>query len=168
MAAGRGRNALMEILTNNNIQHKVIEHPAVFTVDEMMKHLTGIEDGLVTKNLFLKDKKKKLWLLTAVHSKEVKLAEVAKTVGAPGGLRFADEAIMIEKLGVAQGCATPLAIFNDSNNDVRLIVDSDLLAENRMVYSHPMENTATLGMTSSDFKKFIESTKHEPITIELA
>jgi len=74
---------------------------------------------------------------------------------------------MIEKLGVAQGCATPLAIFNDSGNDVRLIVDSDLLKENRMVYSHPLENTATLGMTSEDFKKFIECTKHEPITIDI-
>ena len=95
------------------------------------------------------------------------MAELAKTVGAPGGLRFADEAIMIEKLGVAQGCATPLAIFNDTGNDVRLIVDSDLLNENTMVYSHPMENTATVGLTSADFKKFIETTKHEPIIVNL-
>ena len=74
---------------------------------------------------------------------------------------------MIEKLGVAQGCATPLAIFNDFGNDVRLIVDSDLLKADTMVYSHPMENTATLGMTSADFRKFIESTKHEPIVVDL-
>lgn len=163
----QGRKALIELLTNNNITSRLIEHPAVFTVETMMEHLGDIQDGLVTKNLFLKDKKKKLWLLTAVHSKEVKLAELAKTVGAPGGLRFADEAVMIEKLGVAQGCATPLAIFNDSSNDVRLIVDSDLLKDNTMVYSHPMENTATLGMTSADFRKFIESTKHEPIVVDL-
>ena len=166
-ATKQGRKALMDFLTNNSITSKVIEHPAVFTVNTMIEHLGGIEDGLVTKNLFLKDKKKKLWLLTAVHSKEVKLAELAKTVGAPGGLRFADESVMIEKLGVAQGCATPLAIFNDSENDVRLIVDSDLLKEDTMVYSHPMENTATIGMTSADFKRFITFTKHEPVIVDL-
>lgn len=165
MAACRGRKELMEMLVNNSIQTKVIEHPAVYTVETMMEHLKNI-DGLVTKNLFLKDKKKKLWLLTAVHSKEVKLADVGKAVGA-SNLRFADEAVMIEKLGVAQGCATPLAIFNDINNDVRLIVDSDLLKENTMVYAHPMENTATLGMSSEDFKKFIECSKHEPISLAL-
>ena len=121
----KGREQLMKILENNAIKWKCVEHPAVFTVDAMMEHLTDI-DGLVTKNLFLKDKKKKLWLLTAVHSKDVKLAEVGKKVGAPGGLRFADESIMIEKLGVEQGCCTPLSLINDEQKDVRFIVDADL------------------------------------------
>lgn len=67
----QGRKALMDLLANNSITSKLIEHPAVFTVETMMEHLGDIQDGLVTKNLFLKDKKKKLWLLTAVHSKEV-------------------------------------------------------------------------------------------------
>ena len=44
-----------------------------------MPHLTHVE-GAVSKNLFLKDKKKKLWLLSAKHDAEVKLADVAKKV----------------------------------------------------------------------------------------
>lgn len=40
--------------------------------------------GAVCKNLFLKDKKKKLYLLSCVHDAEVKLNDIAKTVGAPG------------------------------------------------------------------------------------
>ena len=51
----------------------------VFTVEEMMPHLTHVK-GAVSKNLFLKDKKKKLWLLSAKHDAEVKLADVAKKV----------------------------------------------------------------------------------------
>ena len=45
----------------------------------MMPHLSQVE-GAVSKNLFLKDKKKKLWLLSAKHDSEVKLADLAKQV----------------------------------------------------------------------------------------
>ena len=55
----------------------------MFTVDEMMPYLERV-DGAVSKNLFLKDKKKKLYLLSCVHDAEVKLADIAKSVGAPG------------------------------------------------------------------------------------
>lgn len=43
----------------------------VFTVEEMMPHLQEV-GGAVTKNLFLKDKKKKsLWLVSARHDRQV-------------------------------------------------------------------------------------------------
>lgn len=43
----------------------------MFTVDEMMPHLQEVS-GAVTKNLFLKDKKKKsLWLVSARHDRQV-------------------------------------------------------------------------------------------------
>lgn len=43
----------------------------VFTVEEMMPHLQSV-NGAVTKNLFLKDKKKKgLWLVSARHDRQV-------------------------------------------------------------------------------------------------
>lgn len=40
--------------------------------------------GTPCKNLFLKDKKKKLYLLSCLHDAEVKLGEISKAVGAPG------------------------------------------------------------------------------------
>lgn len=46
------------------------EHKEVFTVETLMKEMEGVE-GVVTKNLFLRDKKKKLYLLSARHDKEV-------------------------------------------------------------------------------------------------
>lgn len=164
MSAAKGRKELVELLNKLAIVTETVEHPAVFTVEAMMEHLGNI-DGLITKNLFMKDKKKRLWLLTAVYSQEVKLNDVAKKLGASGGLRLADEAIMIEKLGVAQGCCTPLSIFNDVGNDVRLVVDSKLLEDGVKVFSHPLENTATMGMSSEDLKKFIAATGHEAISL---
>merc|ERR1740131_821557 len=156
----------MALLEKLSIETKIIEHPAVYTVETMMPYLENLE-GVVTKNLFMKDKKKKLYLLTALHSREVQLNDVAKKVDAKGGLRLADEAIMIEKLGVGQGCCTPLSLFNDDAKDVRFICDSLLLEENqKMVFSHPLENTATLGMSIADFKKFLSEIGHEPTSIE--
>ncbi|KAJ0066797.1 hypothetical protein NL108_002812, partial [Boleophthalmus pectinirostris] len=71
----------------------------VFTVEEMMPHLQGVT-GAVSKNLFLKDKKKKsLWLVSARHDRQVNLNDLAKKLGVgSGNLRFADEAVMVEKL----------------------------------------------------------------------
>ena len=150
--------------THNITRTSLVDHPEVFTVDAMMPYLQDVE-GLVSKNLFLKDKKKKLFLLTALHSQDIDLAKIAKKVGASGGLRFADEAIMIEKLSVAQGCCTPLAIYKDINKDVRLIVDSRFLEEGAVVHAHPMVNTATMGLKAEELKKFFDSTGHEPILL---
>lgn len=55
----------------------------VFTVEAMMPYLEQIP-GAICKNLFLKDKKKKLYLLSCVHDVEVKLNDIAKAVGASG------------------------------------------------------------------------------------
>ena len=69
--------------------------------------------GLVVKNLFVKDKKRKeLWLVTTRHDLNFKLNMLAKKLGVKD-FRMADESVMIELLGVAQGCATPMALLND-------------------------------------------------------
>lgn len=126
--------------------------------------------GIVCKNLFLKGKKKgDLWLVTVGHNKEVNLSQLAKKLTVSKGLRFADEAILEKTLGVKQGCVTPLSLFKDTEKLVQVVLDQDIktLPSEQMVYSHPMQNSATTGMSSSDFIKFVEYTKHTPIFIEL-
>ena len=122
--------------------------------------------GAVTKNLFMKDKKKKLWLLSAVHNRAVRLDALAKQVGAKGGLRLADESVLIEKLGVKQGCVTGFALINDVKGEVNFIVDQDLISDkHEKIYFHPMTNAATTGIAPQDFVKFLEATKHKPISV---
>uniref|UniRef100_A0A8D2ZTU4 PrdX deacylase domain-containing protein 1 n=1 Tax=Scophthalmus maximus TaxID=52904 RepID=A0A8D2ZTU4_SCOMX len=128
--------------------------PQVFTVEEMMPHLQDV-GGAVTKNLFLKDKKKKgLWLVSARHDRQVNLNDLAKKLGVgSGNLRFADEAAMLEKLKVGQGCATALA----------LLFDKDRSGGHERVYFHPMTNTATMGLRPDDLLRFLKETGHDPI-----
>lgn len=160
-----GRDELMQFLKQLSITPEIIEHPAVFTVEAMMPYMDNC-NGVISKNLFLKDKKKKLWLVSVAAERPVNLSELSKKVGAPGGLRFADESIMIEKLGVAQGCCTALALFNDKANDVKFVLDSVFFdGTHEQVYFHPMVNTQTAGLKIEDFKKFLKTTGHEPILV---
>uniref|UniRef100_A0A8C7XNE7 PrdX deacylase domain-containing protein 1 n=1 Tax=Oryzias sinensis TaxID=183150 RepID=A0A8C7XNE7_9TELE len=139
--------------------------PQVFTVEEMMPHLQDVS-GAVTKNLFLKDKKKKgLWLVSARHDHQVNLNELAKKLGVgSGNLRFADEAAMLEKLKVGQGCATALALLFDKDQSVKFVLDRDLVeGGHERIYFHPMTNSATMGLRPDDLVRFLKETGHEPI-----
>ncbi|KAK7902018.1 hypothetical protein WMY93_018787 [Mugilogobius chulae] len=159
------RAELEKYLQNLNIQTNCVEHPAVFTVEQMMPHLEGVS-GAVSKNLFLKDKKKKgLWLVSARHDRQVNLNDLAKKLGVgSGNLRFADEAIMVEKLKVGQGCATALSLMFDKEQSVKFVLDRDLVeGEHEMVYFHPMTNTASMGLKRDDLLRFLKETGHEPI-----
>eukprot|EP00794_Sanderia_malayensis_P020574 gene20574-22598_t len=162
-----GRDELMNFFSELEITPEIVEHPEVFTVEGMMPYLQNCK-GAISKNLFLKDKKKKLWLVSVQAEKQINLADIGKQVGASGCLRFADEAIMVEKLGVAQGCCTALALFNDKDKNIRFVVDSEFFnGGHEMVYFHPMVNTQTAGLKIEDFKKFLKATGHEPILITL-
>ncbi|XP_003758322.2 prolyl-tRNA synthetase associated domain-containing protein 1 [Sarcophilus harrisii] len=144
-----------------------VEHPEVFTVEEMMPHIQHLK-GAHSKNLFLKDKRKKnYWLVTVLHVRKINLNDLAKQLGVgSGNLRFADEISMLEKLKVGQGCATPLALFCDQG-DVRFVLDSAFLEGGyEKVYFHPMTNTATMGLSPDDFLTFVKKTGHDPMIVK--
>ncbi len=134
----------------------------------MMPHVKDMP-GAHVKNLFMKDKKKKgLWLFSARHDVDIKLNDLSKKVGAPGGLRFADEAILLEKLGVKQGCVTPFALINDKNNDVKFIIDEALVDGTfETLNCHPLTNAASTGIATKDFLKFLDAINHKPTVVKL-
>lgn len=138
-------------------------------MDAMKPFITHCK-GLVTKNLFVKGKKKKdLWLISVGHDKEVNLADLAKQLSVSGGFRFADERLLEEKLSVTKGCVTPLAVLFDTEGSVTLALDSDIpqLAEGERVYCHPMVNTATIGVGKADLQKFLEHVNHIPKFVDV-
>ena len=137
----------------------------MFTVEAMLPYLTHLEDGVITKNLFLKDKKSGLYLLSALHDKAVNMNEISKKIKAPN-LRFASEEMLFSNLKVKQGCVTAFALLNDSNQKVKFLLDSDVLKYPK-VYFHPLVNNATTGVSLKDFEKFVKLTQHEIVLIDL-
>ena len=123
---------------------------------------------MFAKNLFLRDKKKRLYLFCAPHDADIKLNDLSKLVGASGGLRFADESVLQEKLGLTQGAVTVFGILNDKNNDVQLVLDKRLCnGTYPKLYFHPMVNSASTGISSEGLNVFIEKSGHEPKLIDL-
>jgi len=131
-----------------------------------MPHVSHLP-GIVSKNLLVRDKKKKgLWLVTAPNDAAISLSELAKQLGVSGGLRLADEEVLVSKLGVGRGCVTPLALINDKENAIHCVVDAKLLDKaNERVYFHPMVNSATTGLSPADFEKFLTAISHPPIVV---
>ena len=167
-SVSEGRREILEYFDKLGIEYENIEHPEAFTVDQMLPHLTHVKDGALTKNLFLKDKKKNLYLLCALFDREVNLGRVGKLIKAKD-LRFADENVLFDKLCVRQGCVTAYSLYKDSRGDVKFLADKSLVDGSfEKVYFHPMVNDCTTGIRWQDFKKFVNATGHEIVMVDFS
>ncbi len=142
------------------IAAETFHHPAVFTVEESLQHTAHLP-GAHVKNLFLKDKKGKLWLVTCRHDLRVDLNALSRRLGA-ARFSFGRPELLAEVMGVEPGSVTPLALVNDSDLRVQAVLDEILLEHDR-VNCHPLRNTASTAIGSADLVRFMRSTGHEPI-----
>ena len=155
---------LLDLLTQIGIEYTNHEHPAVYTVEEADLHHEGI-DGVHSKNLFFKDKKKNLFLVVTLSDKPIVIKEVAKKIGAKSP-SFGKPELLDQVLGVIPGAVTPFAIVNDENHNVKVILDEELM-ENELLNFHPLENTATTTIAAQDLVKFMEHCDQEFEVIRL-
>lgn len=154
------RDDLFQRLDGLGIKTETLAHPPLFTVEESQK-LRGEIPGGHTKNLFLKDKKGRLFLVVALESAEINLKRLHGKIGASGRLSFGNADLMLEKLGVIPGSVTPFGLINDEHQDVTVILDAQMMDEEILNY-HPLENIATTTLASKDLVVFIRSCGHEP------
>src|SRR3546814_6115281 len=77
----------------------------VFTVEES-RALRGTLPGGHVKNLFLRDKKKRCWLVTAMEDRAIDLKDLKRRLGASGSLSFGNAELLLELLGVEPGAVT--------------------------------------------------------------
>ena len=148
---------LFEILDKLEIKYELLEHGAVYTVDEA-KELDNMLEGIGCKNLFLTNKKGKYFLVMIHEDKRANIKEIESLVDCKH-LSFGKEEDLKEVLGLEAGSCTPLGIVNDKENKVVLVFDKDLV--DKKVLCHPNKNTATLSLEFSDLIKFIEYLEHK-------
>jgi len=139
-------------------------HPPVRTVEEAQLHTRHIPGGHC-KNLFLKDKKDRLWLVTCLDEQRVDLNRLSRLLGA-ARFSFGRAELLREVLGVEPGAVTPLAIVNDTDQRVTHVLDTKLLAHAE-INCHPLENDATTTLSSADLLRFVRATGHEPVILDL-
>lgn len=148
------REKVFERLDAMGIQYEVMDHPAVFTIEEM-ENLEVTQYGDVCKNLFLRDEKgKRHFLVVLDKDKKADLKGIQKQLDCTK-LSFASEERLCKYLQLSKGEVTPLAIINDPGCAVEVVLDRDLAGRSRLGV-HPNDNTATVWLSFDALKKIIE------------
>ena len=151
---------LFAFLDRLGIAHKTVAHPPLFTV-EQSQVLRGTIPGGHTKNLFVKDKKDKVFLLVAQEDAAIELKSMHRLLGASGRFSFGSADLMRELLGVEPGSVTPFGAINDTASKVNVVLDAAMMKHAILNY-HPLVNTMTTSIGSADLLKFLKATGHEP------
>ena len=145
---------LLKALADLGLKTSTLYHEAVFRVGEGDDIKAGLP-GAHTKNLFLKDDKGQLWLISAEQSTAINLKTLPKVIGS-GRLSFGSEERLYAALGVRPGSVTALALINDAEKKVKFLLDKALYDAD-LVNFHPLTNTATTTLSQLDFRTFIAS-----------
>jgi len=170
-------NEVIQKLSSLDICHDTYSHVECNTCDDLQNNVplptsssssstSSSTKETHTKNLFLKDKKHGMFLVTVSPSSSVNTKELGKALKLQGkvNLRFADEKTLWDNLKVKPGCVGPLSILNDASNKVTLVLDKSLLDMDK-IHSHPLLNTFSTSLTPQDLLNYIKECAHEPIIL---
>jgi Ala-tRNA(Pro) deacylase len=156
---------LFAYLAALGVETETAEHPPLHTVEDSQA-LRGDIPGGHTKNLFVKDKKGRLFLLVLGEETVVDLKRVHEKIGAQGRVSFGPVDLLEEVWGVRPGAVTPFGAINDKAAKVSIVLDEAMMRHERLNF-HPLVNTRTTGLKSADLIKFLRATGHEPLIVAL-
>ena len=158
------RDEFLAWLDAEGLAHRTVDHPAVFRVGEGLDIKADLP-GAHTKNLFLKDKKDRLWLISARQDTVIDLKRADRVIGA-ARLSFGNEGLLKDVLGLTPGSVTAFGLINDRARQVTFVLDRRLW-EAEVVNFHPLLNTATTGMDQATFRAFLDRIGVTPIVVDL-
>jgi len=156
---------LIAYLDSLGVASETVEHPPLHTVEES-KALRGDIPGPNAKNLFVKDKKSRLFLLSLGEDTPIDLKRVHEKIGASGRVSFGSGELLEEVWGVKPGAVTPFGAINDKAARVTVVLDAELMSHPRVNF-HPLVNTRTTGLSPEGLLKFLRATGHEPLVVAL-
>lgn len=151
-------------LAELGIETRTERHPPVFTVGEARAHRGSIPGGHC-KNLFLKDKAGRLWLVVMLEDDRLDMKLAQARLGS-ARLSFASAETMQSVLGVDPGTATPFTVINATAAAVQVILEARMMRESLLNY-HPLTNDATTTIAAADLVVFLRAQGHEPRTVDL-
>ncbi len=161
------RRDLFEFLDGLGIEHRTVEHKPIFTVEEGREFKVSMPGGH-SKNLFLKDKKDRLFLAVAHCDTAVDIVGYGRTAGSKGRLSFGKPDLMTATMGVIPGAVTPFALVNQTARAITEIAVDEALLRWPTVWFHPLENNASTAVSPEGLLKFIRACGFEPRIINLA
>ena len=157
-----------ELLDGLGVEYFRVDHrdmPA-----DTMEACVAIDKALgctICKNLFLCNRQKtQFYLLMMPADKPFKTKDLTAQINS-ARLSFADGEAMLKYLDITPGSVSVLGLMNDTDCEVRLLVDKDILND-EYVGCHPCVNTTSLKIKTDDvFDKVIDATHHTKTIVEL-
>jgi Ala-tRNA(Pro) deacylase len=147
------------------IAYTTHEHSPVFTVEESQQ-LRGELPGAHCKNLFLRDKKGRMWLVVTLEDRRIDLKALGSRLGGVR-LSFGSADRLMRTLGVTPGAVTPFGLMNDREHLVTVVLDRQMMEADLLNY-HPLSNAMTTAITPADLLAFVKDCGHEPQTTDLS
>ncbi len=149
---------LFKYLKRLDIKYELFEHEPHSSVTQSKRNRKNMK-GLHLKNLFLRDKKKKNFLVVVQEDQEINLKCLSEKMGS-SRLSFGTPDRLFEKLGVLPGSVTPLSLINNEEKDVHLFLDERVKNQVK-IFCHPLINNKTISLSYKDLEIFLESLKIE-------
>lgn len=159
------RAGLIAFFDAHAIAHCTLDHPAVYRVGEGDDFKASLP-GAHSKNLFLKDAKGQIWLISARDSTQIDLKRLPAVIGS-GRLSFGSGELMQAVLGVTPGSVTAFALVNDTERQVRFVLDAALWTAETVNF-HPLVNTATTALDQAAFRRFFGAVGVTPMIVDFA
>jgi len=133
------------------IANSTITHAPMRTVADSMALRDGVPGGY-SKNLFLRNKKGIMIVVTMLEDRTINLAALGEKLNM-GKLSFASPERMMKYLGVIPGAVTPLCVINDKNVVVTAVLDKALL-----------DMTTTI--SADGLLKYMEAYHNKPLIVD--
>ena len=155
-----------DLLDSLGIEYERIDHERADTM-ELCAEIDKTLGATICKNLVLCNRQQTdFYLLLIPGDKIFKTKDLSKQIGT-SRLSFASPEHMEKLLNVTPGSASILALMNDKDNAVRLLVDEDVL-QGEYVGCHPCVNTSSLKIRTEDmFGPLLRAMKHDMTRVTL-
>lgn len=157
--------SLFAILDRLGIGTRTVDHEPAWTVADGKRLHGALLPGVNVKNLFLKDAKGALWLVSAPWERVIDLKGLPQRIGCKR-VSFGSPPLLMETLGVIPGAVTPFAPVNDEARRVRVVLDAEIMAAETL-NCHPLVNTATTNIRAADLLRFLREVHGDPLVAEL-
>ena len=149
---------VLALLDAWGIDYTRADHVPLRTVEDSKKvqdMFFSSEDGEAhIKNLYLRDNKKRNYLIVAEQDRVIDLKALHQKLGT-GRLSFGSADRLMENLGVRPGAVTPLSMINGVKTNVQIFMDAELQSCTQ-IYVHPLVNDRTLGMSVDGLNSFFD------------
>jgi Ala-tRNA(Pro) deacylase len=150
--------SLRQLLDQLKIEYQHFTHPAVFTTADVVllpEKLPGVD----TKNLFLRDEKRRRYVLVCVRAAtRVDLKQLGKVLDMKG-LTFGSPEDMQGMLAISPGSVCLFSLANDHEKRVEGFIDASIEQDAEM-QNHPLVNTETVVLRVADMLALCSHVQH--------